>query len=360
MKRLVVALLTVIFAAGIFAAVALATDGEPGGGHDPVTVCHKPGTPAQKQLTFDNDALGQEQVNGHLGHGDKLGPCTEEPPEGCPEGTVETEDGDCVPIPVDVCSNIADIQTTVPEGYFAIGKLCFRLPPPPPTYTVCYQGETLTGLNLIQKIYYLLHGGKLGACPPPPVDYCSTLDGIQAEDEDCPPPPVDVCKNIDGVQETVPAGMVVTEAGECVTPPPHVVTGSAAVICLLPAGVYQLSGTVDGNVADSVSPATLPGNTKGVSNVVVTRGDTSVRTTVTTNGDCGTTTTVTVAPPPPATVTPPATTAKPPAAKPKPQAKPKPKPKKRTTSVKKPKPKPKKAAPKPNKKPQKAPQTLSL
>jgi outer membrane biosynthesis protein TonB len=139
----------------------------------------------------------------------------------------------------------------------------------------------------------------------------------------------------------------------------HVVTGDAQVICLLPAGVYQLSGHVDGQTADKVEPATLPGNTKGVSNVVVTRGDTSVRTTVATLGDCGTTTTVTIvttsAPP---AVTPPVVVAKPPVAKPKPPArKPaaKQKPKTKPKVVAKPKPKHKA-----NKKPHKAPQTLSF
>lgn len=41
-----------------------------GGGHQPVTVCHKPGTPAQQDLTFDQAALWQA----HLRHGDTLGP----------------------------------------------------------------------------------------------------------------------------------------------------------------------------------------------------------------------------------------------------------------------------------------------
>ena len=109
-------------------------------------------------------------------------------------------DGQCVvvPPPVDKCLNIAGNQATVPEGYFAIGKFCFPIPPPPPTYTVCYKGETLTGLNLVQKIYYLLHGAKLGECPPPP--------------------PVDVCPNIEGNQPQVPGGMVKDEQGKCVTP----------------------------------------------------------------------------------------------------------------------------------------------
>jgi hypothetical protein len=48
--------------------------GAPGGGRGndtPATVCHKPGTPAQHELTFDNDALTQA----HLRHGDTLGSC---------------------------------------------------------------------------------------------------------------------------------------------------------------------------------------------------------------------------------------------------------------------------------------------
>ncbi len=35
-----------------------------------VTICHKPGTPAEKTMT-----LPQAAVQGHLGHGDTLGPC---------------------------------------------------------------------------------------------------------------------------------------------------------------------------------------------------------------------------------------------------------------------------------------------
>lgn len=56
--------------------VAVANNGGHGGGHDPVTICHKPGTPAEQTLVVDDDA-----VPGHLGHGDYLGACqTEEPP----------------------------------------------------------------------------------------------------------------------------------------------------------------------------------------------------------------------------------------------------------------------------------------
>ncbi|MGF1686882.1 hypothetical protein L4C36_09300 [Photobacterium japonica] len=37
---------------------------------DMVTLCHKPGTPAEKTLTVNSNAL-----SGHLGHGDSLGAC---------------------------------------------------------------------------------------------------------------------------------------------------------------------------------------------------------------------------------------------------------------------------------------------
>lgn len=53
----------------------------PGGPHTPVTICHKPGTPAEHTLVVDDDA-----VPGHLGHGDFLGPCTATPPLTAPPG----------------------------------------------------------------------------------------------------------------------------------------------------------------------------------------------------------------------------------------------------------------------------------
>lgn len=39
-------------------------------GHDPVTICHKPGTPAEHEITIDRDALEK-----HLEHGDAVGAC---------------------------------------------------------------------------------------------------------------------------------------------------------------------------------------------------------------------------------------------------------------------------------------------
>ncbi|MGB4870136.1 MAG: DUF5666 domain-containing protein, partial [Candidatus Promineifilaceae bacterium] len=42
----------------------------PPSGDGNVTICHKPGSPAQQTKTVPQSALG-----GHLGHGDTLGPC---------------------------------------------------------------------------------------------------------------------------------------------------------------------------------------------------------------------------------------------------------------------------------------------
>jgi hypothetical protein len=44
-------------------------DGNDQGGGS-VTICHKPGTPAEKTKTLPQSAL-----SGHLGHGDTMGPC---------------------------------------------------------------------------------------------------------------------------------------------------------------------------------------------------------------------------------------------------------------------------------------------
>ena len=67
-RRAVIVLGTAAIAAGGISATALAQRGD----DTPVTVCHKPGTPAAHELTFDNDAL----VQAHLRHGDSRGSCT--------------------------------------------------------------------------------------------------------------------------------------------------------------------------------------------------------------------------------------------------------------------------------------------
>lgn len=97
---------------------------------------------------------------------------------------------------------------------------------PPPTTTTYTTTETETTTTTVTETE--------------PQDFCDTLEGVQAEDEDCPPPVVDVCPNLDGVQEDPPLGygivdgecvelditpfcappLVLNEAGQCVSPPP--------------------------------------------------------------------------------------------------------------------------------------------
>lgn len=82
---------------GLASGVALANGGYPGhttstgGGHTPVTICHKPGTPAEQTLVVDDDSV---ELTGHLGHGDTLGPCpgttTTTPTETTPTDTTPT------------------------------------------------------------------------------------------------------------------------------------------------------------------------------------------------------------------------------------------------------------------------------
>lgn len=77
-------------------------------GHDPVTVCHKPGTPAEHEITVDRDALDK-----HLEHGDALGPC-----EVVTVPTEPTPDPDPTPTPEpteEPTSTPTDPETVVPS-----------------------------------------------------------------------------------------------------------------------------------------------------------------------------------------------------------------------------------------------------
>ncbi len=102
--------------------------------------------------------------------------------------------GICTVPPVDLCPNIAGVQTTLPAGM-----------------TVDGSGNCIT--------------------PPVIVDLCTNLAGVQetvpagmekdtqgATPGICTTPVVDQCPNIAGTQATVPAGMTVNASGNCVTP----------------------------------------------------------------------------------------------------------------------------------------------
>jgi len=175
-----IALAVVFVGLGIAAGGALG--GDHGGGHTPVTICHKPGTPAEHTLVVDDDSV---ELTGHLGHGDTIGPC----------GGGETTPTDTTPT-----------DTT----------------------------------------------------PTTPTETTPT--------------------------ETTPTDTTPTTPTE--TQPPNVVTGTADVWCDLPSQTYHVTGTIDGNAADSATPATIPGSYHGWTNVTVHRGDTDFRTAVFTYGDC--------------------------------------------------------------------------
>jgi hypothetical protein len=122
---------------GVVAAAATATNGPPSTGHDPVTVCHKPGTPAQQTLTFDDDGY-----EAHLAHGDTAGACEPLPPGECEETSGEQQYGEeCPPPPpVDVCENLPGNQ---PEG-----TDCTPTTPPvvtPPTHDCVFVGADKDG-----------------------------------------------------------------------------------------------------------------------------------------------------------------------------------------------------------------------
>ncbi len=116
------------------------------------------------------------------------------------------------PPPVDVCTNLDGVQSTVPAGYTEAGGICTAIVPPPPT-DVC---TNLDGVQSTVPAGYTESGGICTAIVPPPTDVCTNLDGVQAEvpegyeeaDGICTEVAVvvDVCTNLDGVQAEVPEG----------------------------------------------------------------------------------------------------------------------------------------------------------
>ena len=303
MKYIIAAMLAVVASLALTANVAMAGDE-----NDKVFICKYVGTPGVDEVlqtgqnpisvsvsatggaaigSFFSDSQGRSYVLA-ADIGQPEPPVTDCPP---PVG----------PPPTDVCPNIEGVQETVPEGM------------------VLVNGECVT--------------------PPPPVDVCPNLPGNQEEI----PPGMGIvngeCVLIDITPFCAPPGVLVD--GVCIYPPPPPVnppgvTGNPDVFCDRGAQVYRVRGTIDGQAVDSANPPTIPGNTRGFTIVVLTRGDTSFRTVVFTYGDCS------LAPPvittTPTAVTTPTTPATPasPAKPAKPAAKPKPKPK--PTVKKKPKP----------------------
>jgi hypothetical protein len=156
--------------------------------HSKVTICHATGSAKNPFVKITPSASGV--FHGHLGHQDGrdiIPPftykgqtysqnwpsgqalfdngCEEDTPpvdEGCPEGQMENEDGDCV---------LPDVDEECPEGTME---------------------------------------NEAGECITPPVDEGCPEGQMENEDGDCVLPDVD---------EECPEGTMENEAGECVTPP---------------------------------------------------------------------------------------------------------------------------------------------
>lgn len=90
-----------------------------------VTICHKPGTPAQHTLTLPAPA-----VRGHLGHGDRLGACESRPPCSQPP-TPPAVDGGTEPRedePEWISEAIATLEGVSPTAFNVVGApITFRL-----------------------------------------------------------------------------------------------------------------------------------------------------------------------------------------------------------------------------------------
>ena len=134
-----------------------------------------------------------------------------------------------------------------------------------------YKGQTYSqNWNATgQEIYA---NGCRPKTPPPPVDVCPNIDGVQTsvppgmivdERGKCvtPPPPVDVCPNIEGVQTSVPPGMVKDASGNCVTPPVDVCPNIAGVQTSVPPGMVK---DASGNCVTPPPPVDVCPNIQGV------------------------------------------------------------------------------------------------
>lgn len=95
-----------------------------------------------------------------------------------------------------------------------------------------------------------------------------------------------------GGGETTPTETTPTDTTPPPPPPPPPPTGTGSngdnggVSVYCDFDHYVVVGVVDGEVADSATPATIPGTYKGWTNVTLHRGDTDFRTAVYTYGDC--------------------------------------------------------------------------
>jgi hypothetical protein len=100
-----------------------------GGGQTKVTLCHKPGTPAEKTLT-----VPQPAVDAHLGHGDTLGPCgggvggCRRLDEVCGILAGRCCQGECVNPPISTCQVFCDSDQQCQQAFPTLDIVCGNSP----------------------------------------------------------------------------------------------------------------------------------------------------------------------------------------------------------------------------------------
>jgi hypothetical protein len=144
-----------------------------------VTLCHKPGTPAEKTLVLPAAAAG-----GHLGHGDSLGPCPEAPPA-VPTSTLPISLTEMITLchkPGTPAEKTLVLPAAAAGGHLGHGDSLGPCPEAPPavptstlpislteTITVCHKPGTPAQMTLILPGAawhgHVQHGDKLGICP---------------------------------------------------------------------------------------------------------------------------------------------------------------------------------------------------
>jgi hypothetical protein len=157
---------------------------------------------------------------------DKPTNCVPPPVPGCMDPTAlnynqaaTVDDGSCQypPPPVPGCTD--PTASNYNPAATVDDKSCTYPPAPVPGCT----DPTASNYNPAATV-----DDKSCTYPPTPVPGCTDPTASNynpaatVDDGSCelPPPPTDMCPNIEGVQETVPDGMIVNQAGECVLPPP--------------------------------------------------------------------------------------------------------------------------------------------
>jgi hypothetical protein len=122
-------------------------------GHEPVRICHKPGTDDEETITVDDDAVAQA----HLAHGDYLGPCrTVATTETSTSTTLTSVTSTTLPITVTdppttitrpaetTTTGITDTVTVPPETTTVPATTTIVTVPPGSTTTVTLPGQTVT------------------------------------------------------------------------------------------------------------------------------------------------------------------------------------------------------------------------